>query len=210
LSPKTTGTLIPKWKYKAEIITACNCDWGCPCNFNAPPTHGNCDGGWALKVRDGFCGDQSLDGLAFCLMASWPKAIHEGRGTAKLYVDSNASKEQRYSIEQIAKGNFKGRPWSVFAPTFDVWLETSFVPFEWDFEGEKSSYKAGNEIVTILEKMRNPVTGAEVTSKILLPDGITAHELNMSSTRTFSVFSKGLKYAYPGKNGWYSVVDHGS
>lgn len=201
---------IPKWKYKAEIITACNCDWGCPCNFNAPPTYGGCDGGWALKIRGGTCGDVSLDGLAFALMASWPKAIHEGKGTAKIFIDRKATKDQRSVLEQILKGEFRGRPWPVFAPTFDLWLDTEFVPFEWMFDGAKSSYRAGDEIITVLDSMRNPVTGEKVSSKIVLPDGITAKELNVTSTRTFSVFSKGLKYAYPGKNAWYSVVDHGS
>ena len=201
---------VPKWNYEAEIITTCNCDWGCPCNFNAPPTYGSCEGGWALKVRKGSCGDETLDGLAFCLMASWPKAIHEGKGTAKAFIDSSASKKQRALLEQIVQGKLKGKPWPVFGPTFDTWLETSFVPFEWNFNGAKSSYKAGDQVTAVLEKMRNPVTGAEVSSKILLPDGITANELNVTTTRTFSVFSPGLKYAYPGQNGWYSVVKHGS
>jgi hypothetical protein len=201
---------IPKWNYDAEIITACNCDWGCPCNFNAPPTYGGCDGGWALKIRKGVCGEEILDDLAFGLMASWPGAIHEGKGTAKLFIDSAGSKKQRHLLEQIVKGKFKGEPWPIFAPTFDTWLDTVFLPFEWKFDGAKSSYRAGDQVIAVLEKMRNPVTGAEVTSKIVLPDGITAKELNMTSTRAFSVFSEGLKYAHPGKNAWYSVVSHGS
>ena len=143
-------------------------------------------------------------------MASWPGAIHHGKGTAKIYIDSRASKEQRSSLEQIVKGSFKGRPWPVFAPTFDRWLATAFVPFEWSFDGANSSYNAGDQVRTVLETMRNPVTGEEVSSKIILPDGITAKELNVTSTRTFSVFSEGLKYAAPGKNAWYSVVTHGN
>ncbi|MDQ3970872.1 MAG: DUF1326 domain-containing protein, partial [Thermoproteota archaeon] len=27
----------------AYFLDACNCDWGCPCQFNANPTHGNCE-----------------------------------------------------------------------------------------------------------------------------------------------------------------------
>jgi hypothetical protein len=36
--------MATKWKYQAEMINAGNCDWGCPCNFNAKPTHGFCEG----------------------------------------------------------------------------------------------------------------------------------------------------------------------
>src|SRR5215471_113169 len=25
---------------KGVLLGACNCDWGCPCNFEAPPTYG--------------------------------------------------------------------------------------------------------------------------------------------------------------------------
>ena len=26
------------WDLKGTIVVACNCDYGCPCNFNALPT----------------------------------------------------------------------------------------------------------------------------------------------------------------------------
>jgi hypothetical protein len=28
----------PKWEIHAYFLDACNCDWGCPCQFNAKPT----------------------------------------------------------------------------------------------------------------------------------------------------------------------------
>ena len=31
---------------KGMLLAACNCDWGCPCNFEAPPTKGFCEGGY--------------------------------------------------------------------------------------------------------------------------------------------------------------------
>ncbi len=29
---------MTQWSSEADFFTACNCDWGCPCNFNARPT----------------------------------------------------------------------------------------------------------------------------------------------------------------------------
>ena len=29
---------MAQWSFEADYFTACNCDWGCPCNFNARPT----------------------------------------------------------------------------------------------------------------------------------------------------------------------------
>ncbi|MDV3292872.1 MAG: DUF1326 domain-containing protein [Nitrososphaerales archaeon] len=199
-----------KWRYRADVITACNCDWGCPCNFNQAPTTGYCEGGWAFKIRTGSCGKVELNGLAFALMAKWPGEIHEGQGTAKLWIEEEASKEQRSALDQIVKGKVKGKPWPIFARTFDVWLDTAFVPFEWKLDGGRSHYKAGDEVLATLEPMRNPVTGAETNAKIVLPDALVCHELNVTSTRSFSVFTTGLKFAAPGKNAWYGSVEHGN
>ncbi len=199
-----------KWGYKADIITACNCDWGCPCNFNAKPTNDFCEGGWAFKIKNGSCGHATLDGLGFVWMAKWPGAIHEGGGTAKIWIDENASKDQRRALEQILKGKLKGKPWPIFARTIDNWLDTSFVPFEWKFDGVKSHYKAGTEVQAALEPMSNPVTGQETSAKIVLPDALVCNELYVTSTKSFSVFTDGLKFAAPGKNAWYGSVKHGN
>ncbi len=34
-----------KWTLTGTVVVACNCDYGCPCNFNALPTQGRCEGG---------------------------------------------------------------------------------------------------------------------------------------------------------------------
>lgn len=41
---------IPKWRINGHVIVSCNCDYGCPCNFNALPTKGKCEGGWTWHV----------------------------------------------------------------------------------------------------------------------------------------------------------------
>lgn len=143
-------------------------------------------------------------------MAMWPKAIHEGGGTAKLFIDAAASTEQRRALEQILKGNLGGSPWPLFARTIDHWLETSFVDFEWKSNGANSAYKAGDSVRAALEPIRNPVTGEDVPAKIILPNALTCHELNVTSTRTFSVFSDGMKFAAPGRNAWFGSAEHGA
>ena len=78
------------WKLKGTVIVACNCDFGCPCNFNALPSSGKCEGGWTWHVDEGTFGETSLDGLAFSVFVNWPGAIHEGNGEAVIYVDERA------------------------------------------------------------------------------------------------------------------------
>ena len=55
------------WRFEAVELLTCNCDWGCPCQFNARPTHGDCRAAGAFS-RD------SPDGLGcmarMCLLGA--------------------------------------------------------------------------------------------------------------------------------------------
>jgi len=76
-----------QWNLKGHVLVACNCDWGCPCNFNALPTAGKCEGGWTWHVDAGNVDGVTLDGLNFSVYVNWPGAIHEGNGVALILID---------------------------------------------------------------------------------------------------------------------------
>ena len=67
----------PSWKVHAYFLDACNCDWGCPCQFNANPTHGNCEGIAGYHIITGSYGTKvKLGGLNMAfgptvLQTSW-------------------------------------------------------------------------------------------------------------------------------------------
>ena len=94
------------WELKGTVIVACNCDYGCPCNFNALPTTGKCEGTWTWHVDRGTFGDTSLDDLNFTVCVNWPGAIHEGNGEALILVDERAD-------ERSAR---RSRRWSAVTP----------------------------------------------------------------------------------------------
>src|SRR5437667_4938916 len=49
----------PKWKLKVEQLMACNCNWGCPCSFDAPPTYGKCETALAYRIAKGSYGGRA-------------------------------------------------------------------------------------------------------------------------------------------------------
>ena len=51
------------WTVRGVEYGNCNCDYGCPCQFNAPTTHGNCQGVLTGHIDEGHFGDTRLDGL---------------------------------------------------------------------------------------------------------------------------------------------------
>src|SRR5690242_9124576 len=54
-----------EWAFKGREFTNCNCAYGCPCQFNALPTHGNCQAVIGIQIDEGHHGQTSLDGLRF-------------------------------------------------------------------------------------------------------------------------------------------------
>ena len=91
---------IQNWTFKADYVETCNCDYGCPCNFSGFPTYGFCRTLMLFHIRSGSYGDTKLDGLDFITALSWPKAIHEGNGTAQLFVRNKANEEQKTGTDK--------------------------------------------------------------------------------------------------------------
>ena len=106
----------PSWKVHAYFLDACNCDWGCPCQFNANPTHGNCEGIAGYHIITGSYGTKvKLDGLNMALIASWPGPLHEGHGKASYYIDNRADERQFEALSNIITGRAEGGPFAVYA-----------------------------------------------------------------------------------------------
>ncbi len=51
------------WDVKGIEFVNCNCAYGCPCQFNALPTHGFCEAVGGYHIAEGRHGDVRLDGL---------------------------------------------------------------------------------------------------------------------------------------------------
>ena len=92
------------WRLSGDWIKNCNCAFGCPCDFNAPPTHGNCQAVAGMRIERGHFGGTPLDGLSFLVVAEFPGPLHEGNGTLQAIVDERASPEQRDALFQILSG----------------------------------------------------------------------------------------------------------
>jgi hypothetical protein len=126
---------MEKWNFDADYFTACNCDWGCPCNFNARPTEGRCMGWGAWRINSGKFGATSLDGAHFALYYKFPGSIEAGEGTACVYVDSRVSDAQRRAIEAIGSGKAGGGIFELFgAQLVETWLPTKSARFAFELK----------------------------------------------------------------------------
>lgn len=113
------------WHFEADYFTACNCDWGCPCNFNARPTEGRCMGWGAWAIRSGQFEEVPLAGTALALYYRFPGRVEEGRGMACAYVDIHATEAQQHALETIGTGQAGGGIFALFGQELVTqWLPT--------------------------------------------------------------------------------------
>jgi hypothetical protein len=176
----------PSWSLEGTVLIACNCDYGCPCNFNARPTHGKCEGGWTWHVERGSFDGVTLDGLNFSVYGNWPGAIHEGNGEAVILVDSRADERQRDAIATLVKGGVGG-PWGVLAWTWPKAHGPVAVDYELTLNGMTSHVRAGDHLEMRATRIKNPVTGVESHPGMILPEAIIVKKADLGCTQTFRV-----------------------
>jgi hypothetical protein len=186
------------WQLRGTVTLACNCDYGCPCNFNALPSHGKCEGGWNWHVEEGTYGEVDLAGLSFSLFVNWPGAIHEGNGEGVAFVDEKADKEQREALEALLSGGVGG-PWGILVTnTVSKLHGPEPAPYEIELSELSSSVRVGDAIELELEPVRNPVTGAELHPRAVLPEGMIFKDGALGASKKFWVHD-GISYDHTGK-----------
>jgi hypothetical protein len=202
-------TTIPKWYMKADYVETCNCDYGCPCNFNGFPTYGFCRGLLLFSIREGNYGDTKLDGIDVIYVESWPKAIHEGNGTLQLYISKHATEDQRNAVINIFSGKSKGEgPFALFAPTFKYILEPQYVDINKTISGKKSSFSVPGVIDVQLESFRNPVTGEEQETKIQIPKGFIFKMADAAKTKLMRILTPNMNFDHSGQSAFFAQVEY--
>jgi hypothetical protein len=194
-------TPTPAWNLTGTVLVACNCDYGCPCNFNAPPSRGKCEGGWTWNVQQGSLDGIPLDGLSFSVYVNWPGAIHEGNGEALLLIDERADNRQHQAITTLLSGQVGG-PWGTLAWTWPTVHGPLRVPYEVELDGIRTRIKAGDLLDVESATIKNPVTGAEVHPAVILPEGLIVKRADLGCAKVFR-----LRGAVPmDHSGQYSAV----
>jgi hypothetical protein len=168
--------MMTPWELKGREFAGCNCAYGCPCQFNALPTQGNCQAIIGMAIDDGHFGGTRLGGARIAAAFKWPGPIHEGQGEAFLILDENADAAQRESLLTILSGG-ETEPgatvFNVFAATLAKVHDPVFRPIELDIDiaARRGRLRVDGYFESAGEPIRNPVTGAEHRARIQLPQG---------------------------------------
>jgi hypothetical protein len=198
---------MAEWELSGTVLVGCNCDYGCPCNFNAPPTTGDCEGGWVWHIEKGTYDGVDLAGLTLGIFADWPGAIHEGGGKAVAFYDDRADDRQAEALEALLRGG-EGGPWGIFVNTYEL-RGIQATPVTLEIDGERSSYKIGDLAELQMEPIKNPVTGDEMRSGVMLPKGLVFNEGWCAASSVFKV-NDGVSYDHSGKQAEWAPYSYSS
>jgi len=199
-------TTTPQWYIKGSIIGACNCDWGCPCSFNSPPTYGACQGEYTWQIDQGRYGDVSLDGLHMSWGWQSPGPFHEGHVTAQFVVEDKADSHQREAILAIMKGDIGG-PWAIFSRVTETQLEPIFAPYQVTMNGLDSEIKIDGVLELSITSIKNPVTGNPEQLQLVKPTGFSAKMVHLGMS-IVNRYTGGFKHDHSGKYAEYGPVDY--
>lgn len=192
-----------KWAIHGREFANCNCAYGCPCQFNALPTHGHCRAVVGIQIDNGFHADTNLDGLRMAGIFRWPGPIHMGNGEALPIVDRRANQAQRDAILRIMTGQ-DTVPGATMFSVFSSMLSKGYPPvfadidFEVDVEKRRSRLKVEGYIDQRGEPIVNTVTGKESRARIDIVGGFeyTRAEMGRGWTNAVGPISYDLEDSY--------------
>jgi hypothetical protein len=177
---------LVEWAMQGLEFGNCNCAVGCPCQFNALPTHGNCRAHTFVKIEKGHFGDVPLDGLNWGIFGQWPGPIHLGNGTFQAIIDERANPAQRAALEAIALGRETEAGkliWQVFSTTVTKVQPTLFKPIELtvDLKTRTAKVKVPGVADSSASSIKNPMTGNDHVVRVTLPTGFEFTEAEFVS-----------------------------
>lgn len=181
------------WRISGHHAGTCNCDWACPCQFNANPTHDYCEALLAWEITDGSFGDVSLDGVRFGFAVHWPGAIHEGNGVAQPVIGEGASDEQRDAVLAIASGQQGGAFFEIISAVLSEVRDPVVAPIELDVDRDarRGTFKLAGVGEARVEPIINPEIpdSGEHRVRIDLPDGFEYKVAEIGNTVEWKVDS---------------------
>ena len=199
------------WMIRTKQLGTCSCDYGCPCEFNAPPTRLPCEGVMAMEITEGYFGDIRLDGLRIAGVYHWPGRMHEGNGTWCSIIDKSASEQQVEAMFKIFGGEEQepNTGFAIYSSTVSHEPDPIYadIEFEWDIKGRSGRFVVDGVMGADIEPIRNPVTGDKHYISICPHDGFEFREAEMASA---DFWAKGeLEHAHKKRFAAITYVSYG-
>jgi hypothetical protein len=193
------------YRLKGHLLGACNCDWGCPCSFEARPTKGFCEGSYIWHVEEGHFHGTPLNGSTFGVFTQFPGAPHEGNGKGVVLVDDKVPLDRRATVEAMIQ---QIPPFSIFHSLLSTFLGFRYVLMTLQLDGIRSRLTIPGTVEWQLTPMKNPVTGEDEYATLIKPTGFTSKRQELCATATFRLTTEGITFDHSGQYGEFSPFEY--
>ncbi len=191
------------WTIRGVEYGNCNCAWGCPCQFNAPTTHGHCEALVSGHIDEGHFSDVTLDGLDWAMLLYWPGEMAAGNGKQQAIIDERADTAQREALGKILYGD-STEPGTthffVYNSTMSEVMDPLYAPIELDIdlEARRAKLNIPGVVESVGSPIINPHSGAESRARINLPNGFeyTVAEMGSGTTKSTAAIKLDLTDSY--------------
>lgn len=201
------------WYVEGISYGNCNCAYGCPCQFEALPTHGSCRGFEVLRIDKGHYGRLDLSGLKVAMLYAWPGPIFEGKGELQAIIEDRANPEQRRALERVLHGEDTEEAathWWVFRAMSETVHPTLFKPIDYAVDIEARTARA--VIPGVLESsgrpIRPPHSDGEHRVQIHIPNGIEFETAEIGSATSTTGGESAIRLELADSYGQFNLLRH--
>jgi hypothetical protein len=198
------------WRMKGQYLKNCSCVPGCPCDTHGYPGPNEfCEGVVAMNVAEGEFEGTDLGGTRWAVLVHWPKALHDGNGTAEVFVDDGASDEQRQALGQILSGEAGGPLFEILAAIVTTVHGPHFAPIDWEFDKEARTARLAVDgfFETSSEPLTIPATDDLQRISVQIPGGFEYKEAEVAMATTLKSTAE-IKYDWQNTHSSLADVEH--
>jgi hypothetical protein len=167
---------------EGRLLEVCTCKAICPCWVGEDPDGGTCDSSLAWRVDSGAVEGVDVSGLTLAISVHIPGNVLAGGWKAVVYVDDQASEQQRDALLTVFTGQLGGGI-ADFAALIGEVLAVESAPIAFEVVNGEGTFKIGDHVEARLRGFSGPT-------------GITTLNDSVFSTIPGSA-------AFPGKSVFY-------
>ncbi|MBI4278663.1 MAG: DUF1326 domain-containing protein [Armatimonadetes bacterium] len=130
---------------EGRLLEACSCGGPCPCWVGDDPDGGTCNTVIAYRYDKGHISGVDVKGLTLALVAHIPGNILKGNWRAAVYVDKQATPQQKEAILAAHTGKLGG-PLADLAPLIGEVLGVYDVPIDFNIVEGKGTIRVGDVV----------------------------------------------------------------
>ena len=133
------------YQLEGRLLEVCTCNVLCPCWVGEDPDNGTCDGVLAWRVDKGTVNGTDVSGHTLVILTHIPGNILKGNWRVRVYVDDEATPEQKEALLNVWTGKMGG-PVADLAQLVGEVVAVEQVPITFEVKGVDGTLKVGTAI----------------------------------------------------------------